>query len=53
VDIRSGQVAQFMQFEAGVEEIFAVEVLAGCRYPEIIGFQAETVQGAFVVPANV
>lgn len=50
VDLRSGRVAEFMQFEAGVEEIFAVEVLAGYRYPEIIGFQAETVQGAFVIP---
>lgn len=50
VDVRSGQVAQFMQFEAGVEEIFAVEVLAGYRHPEILGFQAETVQGAFVIP---
>ena len=36
--------------EAGVEEIFAVEVLAGVRFPEILGFQADTIQGAFLVP---
>ena len=50
VDVRSGQIAEFMRFEAGVEEIFAVEVLAGCRFPEIVGFQEDTVHGAFVVP---
>jgi hypothetical protein len=50
IDVRSGQIAQFMQFLAGVEEIFAVEVLAGLRFPEILGFQQETIQGAFVVP---
>lgn len=54
VEWRTGRVAQFMQFEAGVEEIFAVEVLAGARFPEIVGFQEDTIQGAFVVPpANV
>lgn len=52
VDLRSGQVAQLMQFLAGVEEIFAVEVLAGFRFPEILGFQQETIQGAFVVPSR-
>jgi uncharacterized protein (TIGR03032 family) len=50
VDVAKGTVVEFMQFEAGVEEIFAVEVLAGCRYPEILGFQQETIRGAFVVP---
>ena len=50
VDVRSGQTAQFMQFQAGVEEIFAVEVLAGFRFPEILGFQQETIQGAFLIP---
>ena len=48
--MRSGQTVQFMQFEAGVEEIFAVEVLAGFRFPEIMGFQQETINGTFVVP---
>ena len=49
VDLRSCTVAQFMRFEAGVEEIFAVEVLAGLRFPEILGFQQETLQGVFVM----
>ena len=52
VDVRSGQTVQFMQFEAGVEEIFAVEVLPGFRFPEIIGFQQDTINGTFVVPPS-
>jgi uncharacterized protein (TIGR03032 family) len=50
VDFRTGRVEQFMQFEAGVEEIFAVEVLSGIRYPEVLGFQQDTIQGAFLIP---
>lgn len=50
VDVRSGKIVQFMRFEAGVEEIFAVEVLPGVRFPEILGFQQDTIQGAFVIP---
>jgi len=50
VDVRTGQVAQLMQFQAGVEEIFAVEVLVGFCFPEILGFQQDTIQGAFVIP---
>jgi uncharacterized protein (TIGR03032 family) len=50
VDVRSGRIAQLMRFEAGVDEIFAVEVLPGFRFPEIVGFQQDTIHGAFVVP---
>jgi len=50
VDLRSNQIAQFMKFETGVEEIFAVEVLEGVHFPEIVGFQDDTINGAFVVP---
>jgi len=52
VEWRTGRTAEFMQFEAGVEEIFAVEILTGFRFPEILGFQQETIQGAFVIPAG-
>jgi len=51
VDVRTGQTAQFMQFQAGVEEIFAVEILA-CRFPEVLGFQQDTIHGVFVVPPS-
>jgi uncharacterized protein (TIGR03032 family) len=52
IDIRTGQTVEFLQFEAGIEEIFAVQVLPGIRYPEIVGFQEETIQGVFIVPPD-
>ena len=33
-----------------IEEIFDVQILAGLRFPEVIGFQKETVDHTFVVP---
>lgn len=50
VDLRTRQTTQFMQFQAGVEEIFAVEVLAGFRFPEVFGFQDNAIHGVFIVP---
>ena len=35
VDVRSGQTVAFLRFEDAVQEVFAVQVLAGQRYPEI------------------
>src|SRR5207237_709816 len=32
VDLRSGRTVAFLRFEAGVQEIFAVQVLRGTRY---------------------
>ena len=34
IDLRTGRADQFIEFEAGIEELFAVEVLAGVRFPE-------------------
>jgi uncharacterized protein (TIGR03032 family) len=50
VDQRTGKVAAFLEFQTAVEEIFDVQVLAGLRFPEVIGFQKEAVQHTFVVP---
>jgi hypothetical protein len=33
-----------------VEEIFDVQLLIGQRFPEVIGFQQDTIQHTFVVP---
>jgi uncharacterized protein (TIGR03032 family) len=46
----TGQTVQFMKFLSGVEEIFAVEVLTGCRFPEVLGFQQETIHETFIMP---
>jgi hypothetical protein len=52
VDLRSGQVIAFLEFHTGVEEIFDVQLLPGLRFPEVIGFQQETIQHTFVVPRD-
>lgn len=50
VDLRSGQVIAFLEFQTAVEEIFDVQLVSGLRFPEVIGFQQETIQHTFVVP---
>src|SRR5205814_517273 len=52
VDLRSGQVIAFLEFQTAVEEIFDVQLLPGLRFPEILGFQQETVQHTFLVPTQ-
>ena len=53
VDLRSGQVIAFLEFQTAVEEIFDVQLLLGLRFPEVIGFQQETIQHVFIVPPEV
>jgi uncharacterized protein (TIGR03032 family) len=50
VDLRRGQVVGLLEFQTAVEEIFAVEVLPGVRFPEVVGFQKEAVDHTFIVP---
>ena len=50
VDLSTGRVAAFLEFDAGVEEIFDVQVLRQVRYPAIIGLQKQTIHGTFIVP---
>jgi uncharacterized protein (TIGR03032 family) len=52
VDLRRGQVVGLLEFQTAVEEIFAVEVLPGVRFPEVLGFQQETIQHTFIVPRD-
>lgn len=37
VDIRSGRTVGFLKFEDAVQEVFAVSVLGGMRFPEVLG----------------
>jgi uncharacterized protein (TIGR03032 family) len=37
VDLRTGRLAGHLEFQSGVEEIFAVEVLPGVRWPAVAG----------------
>jgi uncharacterized protein (TIGR03032 family) len=52
VDLRSGQSVAFLEFQSAVEEIFDVQILAGIRFPEVIGFQKEAIDHTFVVPSE-
>lgn len=50
VDLRSGQTAAFLEFQTAVEEIFDVQILPGLRFPEVMGFQKDAINHAFVIP---
>jgi uncharacterized protein (TIGR03032 family) len=50
VDVRSGRLVAFLEFQSAVEEIFDVQLLPGLRFPEVIGVQKETMQHTFIVP---
>lgn len=50
VDLRHGDVIGMLDFHTAVEEIFDVQLLPGLRFPEVIGFQKETVHHTFVIP---
>src|SRR4051812_50194950 len=50
VHIESGQTLGFLRFEAGVQEIFAVQVLPNTRFPEMLGGGDERVAPSHVVP---
>jgi uncharacterized protein (TIGR03032 family) len=52
VDLRSGQMMGLLEFRTAVEEIFDVQLLPDVRFPEVIGFQQETIQHTFIVPAE-
>ena len=36
VHLETGQTVGFLRFAAGVQEIFAVQVLPGIRFPEVL-----------------
>ena len=50
LDLRSGQTIAFLEFQTAVEEIFDVQLLPAVRFPEVIGFQQETINHTFIVP---
>jgi uncharacterized protein (TIGR03032 family) len=50
VDLRSAQVRALLEFQTAVEEIFDVQLLPGLCFPEVTGFQQETIRHTFVVP---
>jgi uncharacterized protein (TIGR03032 family) len=50
VDLSSGCICAMLEFQTAVEEIFDVQLLHGVRFPEVVGFQKETLQHTFIIP---
>jgi uncharacterized protein (TIGR03032 family) len=50
VNIQTGQTVAFLRFEEGVQEIFAVQVLRGIRFPEIMEWDDERLGHSYVLP---
>lgn len=50
VHIETGQTLGFLRFEEGVQEIFAVQVLPGIQFPEILEWGDERISSSYVLP---
>ena len=50
VNIDSGQTVAFLKFEEAVQEIFAVQVMPGRRWPELLNDDPKLLADSFVVP---
>ena len=49
LNIETGETVGFCRFEEGVQEIFAVEVLPGIRFPDLINHDAKLVGQSYVL----
>lgn len=50
IDVRSGKTVAYLQFKTGVQEVFAVQVLKGIRYPDVIPDDEDVIGNSFVLP---
>ncbi len=50
VNIQRGQVVAFLKFEEAVQEIFAVALIPGVRFPDLINDDSELIGSSFVLP---
>ncbi|MEN1727980.1 MAG: TIGR03032 family protein, partial [Pseudomonadota bacterium] len=50
VDIRNGQTVAFLKFEDAVQEVFAVSVLQGIRFPDVLGAGDPAVGMSYALP---
>jgi uncharacterized protein (TIGR03032 family) len=50
VRITTGQILGFLRFEAGVQEIFAVQVLQGVNFPEILEWNDPRLSQSYMLP---
>jgi uncharacterized protein (TIGR03032 family) len=50
IDLTTGQVVALLRFETAVQEVFAVTLLPGKRYPDLINDDEKPLENSFVVP---
>ncbi|MCH8924061.1 MAG: DUF4915 domain-containing protein, partial [Planctomycetes bacterium] len=50
LNIHSGETVAFVKFEDAVQEIFAVELLPGVRFPDLINDDAKLIASSYVLP---
>ena len=50
VNIETGKTVGFLRFESGVQEIFAVQVLRGMRFPELMEWNDQRLAHSYVLP---
>ncbi|MFO0825890.1 MAG: TIGR03032 family protein [Gemmataceae bacterium] len=50
VDLRNGQLVGWVEFEEALQEIFAVQVLPGKRFPDVINDKTELIRNSYVLP---
>ena len=50
VNIETGKTVAFCQFQDAVQEIFAVGLLAGCRFPDLVHEDPEVLASSYVLP---
>lgn len=50
VDLQTGKFAGCLQFTEGCAELFDIQVLAGLRWPTVVGFQDTTLDAILVAP---
>ena len=51
VDLRTGQTVAFLRFEDAVQEVFAVQVLPGLRYPELAPEDPKLLADSYDLPS--
>jgi hypothetical protein len=52
IDLRTAQVVALLRFDTAVQEVFAVTVLPGRRYPDLINDDMPLLESSFVVPTE-
>jgi uncharacterized protein (TIGR03032 family) len=50
VDLARGEPVALLRFDEGVQEVFAVQLLPGRRYPELVSDDTKLLENSFVVP---